>query len=92
LCALLEAIRSNVVRAELHQRIEAWGAAWAHEALAHVTQERGLRLTSNAWDAIEAADLDELAFLHGVLCVNTMRWEIHHAVRAVLENPALRRL
>jgi hypothetical protein len=45
-----------------------------------------------AWDAIEAADLDELAFLHGVLCVHSTRWEIHHAVRAVLENPALQRL
>jgi hypothetical protein len=56
-----------------------------------MTQERGVRLTSRAWDAIEAADLDELAFLHGVLCVKSTRWEIHHAVRAVLENPALRR-
>jgi hypothetical protein len=57
-----------------------------------MTQERGVRLTSRAWDAIEAADLDELAFPLGVLCVGPRDLEIHHAVRAVLENPALRRL
>jgi hypothetical protein len=92
LCVLLDAIRSIVVQAELRQRIEAWGAALAREALARMTQERGVRLTSMAWDAIEAADLKELAFLHGVLCAHSTRWEIHHAVRAVLENPTLRRL
>src|SRR6185369_16012576 len=47
---------------------------------------RGVRLTSMAWDAIETADLDELAFLIGVLCVGPMDLEVHHAVRAVLEN------
>jgi hypothetical protein len=45
-----------------------------------------------AWDAIEVADLDELAFLLGVLCVGPSNWEIHHAVRALLENRVLRRL
>jgi len=49
-----------------------------------------MRLTSMAWDAIEAADLDELAFLCGAICIGTTRWEVHHAVRAVLENRALR--
>lgn len=58
----------------------------------HMPRERGARLPSKAWNAIEAADLDELAFLHGVLCVNAMRWEIHLAIRAVLEHLALRRL
>ncbi len=46
-----------------------------------------MRLTLTAWDAIEAADLDELAFLLGVLCVGPRNLEIHHAVRALLENP-----
>jgi hypothetical protein len=90
--AVLDVARSAVIRGELRHRTEQWGTVQTREALARMTQERGVRLTSMAWDAIEAADLDELAFLHGVLCVNTMRWEIHHAVRAVLENPALRRL
>jgi hypothetical protein len=44
-----------------------------------------------AWDAIEAADLDKLAFLYGAICIDTSRWEVHHAVRAVLENRSLRR-
>jgi hypothetical protein len=90
--AILDVVRSAVIRGEFRQRIEQWGAVRTRETLARMTQERGVRLTSRAWDAIEAADLDELAFLHGVLCVNAMRWEIHHAVRAVLENPTLRRL
>lgn len=92
LCTFLDAVRSNIARAELRRQIEALGVAKAREALAHVTMKRGLRLTSATWDAIETADIDELAFLHGVLSAYSSTWDIHHAVRAVLENPVLRRL
>ena len=37
-----------------------------------------------------ASILDELAFLCGAICMHTTRWEVHHAVRAVLENRVLR--
>jgi hypothetical protein len=90
--AILDMARSAVIRGEFRSRIEQWGAVQTRETLARMTQERGVRLTSMAWDAIEAADLDELAFLIGVLCVGPRDLEIHHAVRAVLENPALLRL
>jgi hypothetical protein len=90
--AILDMARSAVIRGELRPRIEQWGAAKTREVLACMTQDRDVRLTSMAWDAIEAADLDELAFLIGVLCVGPRDLGIHHAVRAVLENPALRRL
>jgi hypothetical protein len=52
--------------------------------------ECGIHLTSRAWDAIEAADLNELALLYGAVCRSTMSWEVHQAVRTVLENGALR--
>lgn len=89
---VLETIRSNVVRREVREQAEQWGMARTREALARGTQRSGIRLTSMAWDAIEAADLDELAFLLGATCVNTTGLEVHQAVRAVLENRALRRL
>jgi hypothetical protein len=88
---LVEAIRSNMVRGEICQRVEQWGVARTREELAHRTLMSGMRLTSMAWDAIEAADLDELAFLCGAICMDTTRLEVHQAVRAVLENRALRR-
>jgi hypothetical protein len=75
---------------EIRHRVEQLGASRAREALARATQVRYLRLSSTAWDAVEAADLDELAFLIGATCFDTTRWETHHAVRAVLENRALR--
>ena len=43
-----------------------------------------------AWDRIEAADLDELTFLFGAVCIDTTRCTTQQAVRAILENPALR--
>lgn len=89
--ALLEKIRAHVVRAELRERAEQWGAARTCELVARGTQDRGLRLTSMAWDEIEAADLDELALLLAATCVDTTTLEVHQAVRAVLENRALRR-
>ncbi len=68
----------------------AMGAARTREAFARVTDQVGMRLTSMAWDAIDDADLDELAFLCGAICIDTTGWEIHHAVRGVLENRVLR--
>lgn len=88
---LIEAIRSNIVLGELRERIEQWGAARTREAIARRTEQRGLRMTWRAWDALEAAGLDELAFAYGATCMDTTRWEVHQAVRAVLENRALRR-
>lgn len=90
--AVLDVACSVVIRGELRQRSEQWGAVQTRETLALMTQERGVRLTSMAWDTIETADLDELAFRIGVLCVGPTDLEVHHAVRALLENPALRRL
>ena len=88
---LVEVIRSNMVRGEFRERVEQWGVAQTREALARQTMKHGLRLTSMAWDAIEAADVDELAFLCAAAGMDTTSWEIHHAVRAVLENAVLRR-
>ncbi len=88
---VVDAIRSNIVRWEIRERIRQWGAARTREALARRTLMSGMRLTSMAWDAIEVAELDELAFLYVAACLDTTRLEIHQAVRAVLENRALRR-
>jgi hypothetical protein len=88
---LLAVIRSTRARAELRERIEQWGPARTREALARRTQQVSMTLTSRAWDAIEVADLDELAFLYTALCIATTQWEVHHAVRAIVENRALRR-
>ncbi len=88
---LVGTIRASIVRWELRARIEQRGAIATREALARRTLASGMCLTSMAWDAIEAADLDELAFLYMAACVDTHRLEVHQAVRAVLENRALRR-
>ena len=88
---LVDVIRSNLARGALREKIEQWGAARTREAIARGTMKSGMRLTSTAWDAIEVADLDELAFLYGAICMDTTGPEVHEAVRAVLENPALRR-
>jgi len=91
---LVETIRSGVVRAELRERVEQWGSVRAREAIARETRECGLPLTSMAWDAIEAAQLDELAFLLGrpastrrrgrsakpfVPCSKTARYDSYYA-------------
>jgi hypothetical protein len=86
---LIEAIRSNMAHWMLRHQVRQWGAARAREALA---QRCRLRLTSMAWDAIEAADLDELAFLFGATFIDTDEWNNYHGVRAILENRALRQL
>jgi hypothetical protein len=88
---LVEAIQANAVRWEVRARAEQWGADRTREELAYRTRTSGMRLTSMAWDAIEAADLDELAFLYVAACMDTSRLEVHQAVRALLENRALRR-
>lgn len=79
-----------MVHGELRERFEEWGAARAREELTHRTQAIRLRLTSRAWDAIEVAELDELAFLYAATCTDTVRWDVHLAVRAVFENRVLR--
>ena len=84
------AVLSVMTHPEIRHRVERLGASRAREALARATQARYLRLSSMAWDRIETADLNELAFLAGATCFDTSRWEVHHAVRGVLENRALR--
>jgi hypothetical protein len=92
LCSLLDTIGSTVEREGIRHHVEQLGASWAREELARTTQACYLRLSSLMWDAVETADLDELAFLIGATCVYSSSWETHHAVRAVLENRALRQL
>jgi hypothetical protein len=88
---LIGAIHSSVTRLELREQVKSFGAAWTRESIARGTLKNHLRLTSMAWDAIEAAAPDELAFLLGAVCIDTTRLEIHQMVRAVLENRVLRR-
>ncbi len=88
---LVDAIRANIVRWEIRERIRQWGAPRTREAIARRTLMSGMRLTSMAWDAIEAAELDELAFLYVAACMDSTYLEVRQAVRAVLENRALRR-
>lgn len=89
---LVGAIHSNIVRAELRARVEEWGHSGTCEAIARGTVSGGFRLTEPAWNAIEAADLEELTFVVGAICTADMGFEIHHAVRGLLENPRLRDL
>lgn len=88
---LVGVIHSNIVRWELRERIEQWGLVRTREALARRTLSSGMCLTSMAWDAIEVAELDELAFLYMAACMDTRHLEVRQAVRAVIENRALRR-
>lgn len=90
--SVLEAIGSTVVRGKFRHLVEQLGASRAREAIARTTQLCYLRLSSMSWDAIETADLDELAFLFAAAASHSSRWEAHHAVRSVLENRALRQL
>jgi hypothetical protein len=89
--SIVEAIRSGMVRGEIRERVEQWGAALTRELFARGTLKLGVRLTSMAWDAIESADLEELAFLYAMTGIDATSWDVHHAVRALLENRALRR-
>jgi hypothetical protein len=86
---LVVAIRSCMARNEIRHRVEQWGAARTLEELADRTL-RCMRLTSRTWDFLEAADLDELAFVYTAICMDDHEWHLHHALRAVVENRALR--
>lgn len=88
---LINAIHSNVVRGAIRERVRQWGAARTREEIARRAQRR-MCLTWRAWDVIEAADLDELAFLYAAVCMDTRFLYVHQAVRALIENRALRRL
>jgi hypothetical protein len=89
---LLDVVHTSIERGELRQRIGQWSATRTHEVIARATLERHVTLTSMAWDAIMVADVEELAFVLGVLCMDTTRLESHQAVRAMLENRALRQV
>jgi hypothetical protein len=58
--------------------------------IAQQMQTSGIWLTSMAWDAIETAHLDELAFLYAASCVSVADGDVRSAVRALFENRALR--
>lgn len=83
-------IESHAWRGELRERVERWGTSRTREAIAQQTQTSGIWLTSMAWDAIEAADLDELAFLYAASCVSVTDGDVRSVVRALFENRALR--
>jgi len=89
---LVRSIRAQVHATELQERISQWEPVRAREAIARATSSCELRLTAAAWDAIETADLAELAFMLAAARAHTGGWELHHALRALLENPTLREL
>jgi hypothetical protein len=76
---LLEAIRTSVIRLGIHQRVKQWGAARTRELIAHKVSA-AMRLRSTTWDPVEAADVDELAFLYATMCAYTSEWYNHHAI------------
>jgi len=67
--------------------------AWAASPLEEIADRtvRCMRLTSRTWDFLEVADLDELAFVYTAICMDNHEWHLHHALRAVVENRAMRR-
>jgi hypothetical protein len=87
---LLSAIRRAVAREGVRERVEEWGVVRTRKEIALRVRMSKLCLTSKTWDLIEAADLDELTFLYGAACIDTTRRTAEQAVRAILENPALR--
>lgn len=87
---LVEAIHGCMARHKIRQRVGQWGAVRTREAIALQAMSR-MRFTSMTWDAIEAADLEELAFVYTAVCVHTTEWHLHHALRAVIENRRIRR-
>lgn len=87
---LVAAIRSCMARYEIRHRVEQWGVTRMLEELANRTLSC-MRLTSRTWDILEAADLDELAFVYTAICMDNHEWHLHHAVRIVVENRAMRR-
>lgn len=89
---VMSAVRTNAARAELVARIEQDGPLCTHEAIARATLRLGVRLTQSAWDSIEAAGTHELALMLALASTDGRGVEIHDAVRALLENAALREL
>lgn len=87
---LVAAIRSCMSRYEIRHRVENWGITRTLEEIATRTLSR-MRLTARTWDSLEAADLEELAFVYTAVCMDDHEWHLHHAVRAVVENRAMRR-
>jgi hypothetical protein len=83
-------IESHAWQGALRERVQRWGTARTREAIAQQTQMSGIWLTSMTWDAIETADLDELAFLYAASCVSLDGSDVRSAIRALFENSALR--
>lgn len=90
--AVLGNIRGYVQSAELREQLAQRDAVDVHEEIARSLSRRGLPLTAEAWDAIEIADADDLAFALAVARVDAREFAIHHALRALLENRTLRDL
>jgi hypothetical protein len=87
---LVASIRSCISRYEMRHRVKQWGHARTLEEIANRTLSC-MRLTSRTWDALEAADLDDLTFVYTAICMDNHEWHLHHAIRAVIENPGMRR-
>jgi hypothetical protein len=91
LAELLTRIREYVQSTELREQLAQRDRVQVHEEIARSLSRR-FRLTSTAWDAIESADVDDLAFTLAAVRAYTDAWEIHYALRALLENRSLRAL
>lgn len=89
---IVEVIRSNTVRWRIHEQIRQLGGARAREELARLTLAGGMCLTSMAWDAIEVANPDELAFLYTAVSMDIQHPEVHQMMRALVENRVMRRV
>jgi hypothetical protein len=87
---LVASIRSCTANYEMSHRVKQWGAARTLEEIANRTLSC-MRLTSRTWDALEAADLDDLTFVYTAICMDNHEWHLHHAIRALIENPGIRR-
>ena len=72
----------------MRRRLKRWGAA---RTLEEIANRSCMRLTSRTWDALEVADLDELAFVYTAVCMCDDEWHLHNAIRGVVENRTIRR-
>jgi hypothetical protein len=87
---LVASIRACSTKYEMRHRVEQWGAARTLEEIANRSLSC-MRLTSRTWDALEAADDDDLTFVYTAICMDNHEWHLHHAIRALIENPGMRR-
>jgi hypothetical protein len=87
---LVASIRSCSTKYEMRHRVKQWGAARTREEIANRSLSC-MRLTSRTWDALEAAGDDDLTFVYTAICMDNHEWHLHHAIRALIENPGLRR-